>query len=296
MSGKSAHGNGGKVGYYEHSWATKSQSCLSKKVFSCEPHRVQAKLLEPAVWDDLKMLLNDQKYRQVIFEEAKAHAKTFSLKAEVEQAQAKITSLQNQLEATTERITELPKGINANIFFDQILRIQKSKEEYEMKLSEIKADNVNYESPLSVEAFEQFTKDLKQLATKTTDPNIQASICRKLIQKVEVSTTGIVIHYHVGDHHFKNEFEPASKLEGIPKSEVESRFQGLAEKSAGPFFTSRPLPKYSRRAGGTISLTQSNFSDFKTAVDGSNSLLNGRGYRGRTCDIHLVRVTLYQLS
>ena len=146
-----------------------------------------------------------------------------------------------------------------------------------MKLSAIKADNVNYESPLSVEAFEQFTKDLKQLATKTTDPNIQASICRKLIQKVEVSTTGIVIHYHVGDHHFKNEFETASRLVGIPSSEVESRFRGPVEKSAGPAFISRPLLKYSRRAGGPVSQLQTKISGFKTAVDGSNSLTNGSG-------------------
>ncbi len=49
MCGKSAHGNGGKIGYYEHSWATKKESCLTKKTFSCNPHRVLAKKLEPLV-------------------------------------------------------------------------------------------------------------------------------------------------------------------------------------------------------------------------------------------------------
>lgn len=59
MSGKSAHGNGGKIAYYEHSWATKTQSCLSKKVLSCEPHRILAKKIEPVVWADVKRLLLD---------------------------------------------------------------------------------------------------------------------------------------------------------------------------------------------------------------------------------------------
>ena len=37
LVGKSATGNGGKVGYYEHAWATKRDSTLTKKMFKCEP-------------------------------------------------------------------------------------------------------------------------------------------------------------------------------------------------------------------------------------------------------------------
>ncbi len=75
LPGKSAWGNGGKVPYYEHGWATKRQSMLNKKVFACHPHRVQAKILEPKVWE---------KVQDVLFESERAdrrHRKSISRKA-----------------------------------------------------------------------------------------------------------------------------------------------------------------------------------------------------------------------
>ena len=129
--------------------------------------------------------------------------------------------------------------------------------------------------------FEKFTSDLKLLAAKTTDPNVQASIFRKLIKKVEVSTTGIAIHYHVGDHHYEKEFGRAM-AKNIGESDAESSSQGsVGVKPAGPFFISRPLAKYHCRGGGASD------SDF-FIVGGSNSLTNGRGCRTRTCDFSVM--------
>jgi hypothetical protein len=62
MPGKSATGNVGKVGYYEHSWATKRDATLSKKIFRCEPHRVPAKKLEPLVWGKLTSFLTKPEF------------------------------------------------------------------------------------------------------------------------------------------------------------------------------------------------------------------------------------------
>ena len=143
-------------------------------MFSCEPHRILAKKIDPVVWADVKRLLSDKSYAQLIFEEAGAHAQKFSKRAETEKVQSKIASLQNQIEATAERVSELPKGINASIFFDQILKLQKAKEEYEVKLSAVKAEEVNFDSPLNVDEFSKFTSDLRKLATKTTDPKAWA--------------------------------------------------------------------------------------------------------------------------
>jgi len=44
------HGNGGKIAYYEHGWSIRRQSGLVKKIFSFQPMRIQAKILEPIVW------------------------------------------------------------------------------------------------------------------------------------------------------------------------------------------------------------------------------------------------------
>jgi hypothetical protein len=56
MVGKSAHGKREKIGYYEHSWATKRQSCMTKKIFTCDPHRVNAKKVEGLVLAKFKEL------------------------------------------------------------------------------------------------------------------------------------------------------------------------------------------------------------------------------------------------
>ena len=48
-----------KIAYYEHGWATKRQACLVKKVFACNPNRILAKRLKPAVWKELETLIQD---------------------------------------------------------------------------------------------------------------------------------------------------------------------------------------------------------------------------------------------
>ncbi|MFM8314793.1 MAG: recombinase family protein, partial [Deltaproteobacteria bacterium] len=57
LCGKTAHGRIGKVAYYEHSWATRRQACLNKKIFSCNPNRILAKTLEHHVWEKVEELL-----------------------------------------------------------------------------------------------------------------------------------------------------------------------------------------------------------------------------------------------
>ena len=47
MVGKSAHGNGGKIGYYEHASMTVPGATVPELERSCFPIRAQAKLLEP---------------------------------------------------------------------------------------------------------------------------------------------------------------------------------------------------------------------------------------------------------
>ena len=135
----------------------------------------------------------------------------------------------------------------------------------------MKDEDSNQGSPLTVTKFEKFTEELRALSAKALDPNVQASICRKLIEKVEVSTQGITIHYHVGDHHYEIEFDQTEDLSLIGKdAKGESSSRGLVEKSARPFFISRPLGKYR---------IQKSFAEGTTCqtVDGSNSLTSGRG-------------------
>jgi len=260
LCGKSAHGNGGKIGYYEHAWAVKTQACLSKKTFKCEPHRILAKIIEPAVWSDVKRLLLDEKYAREIFEEAKITSKKTSVKGEVEKLRAKVQSIQMQIEATTERISQLPKEIDAKSFFDQILKLQNAKADFELKITQLAQDQLANGAPLSFTDFEGFAIELKRLAQKTTDPEVQAMICRRLIEKVEVSPSGITIQYHVGTANYVEQSIDSGK--------------GLDKKLSRPFFISKPLQKYqneNKMSGGFPEET------ICQLFDGSNKLTNGRG-------------------
>lgn len=256
MCGKSAHGNGGKVGYYEHTWATKNQSCLSKKVFSCQPHRVPAKKMEPVVWESVKRLLLDKEYALTLFTEAQALITRSSKASDVEKLQLKIKSIERQIESTTERVTELPQDVSAKLFYDQILKLQKAKEDQEFKLAALANEDLSFDLPINTEDFERFTIGLKELANKIADPDIQASICRKLIQKIEVSPNGIAIHYFVGGSHFEKTFGDL-KIVGSNTATDSRKVAAL------------PLRKYRRPEPSDASLNLN--------VSGSNNLTIGSG-------------------
>ncbi len=213
----------------------KTQSCLSKKTFTCEPHRIQAKIIEPAVWSDVKTLLLDDAYARDIFNEAKKLVDNITPAGEIEKLKVKASSLQMQIEATTERISQLPKEIDAKSFFDQILKLQNAKVDIEAKIASERLRDASKVEPLSFTDYQVFVSDLRTLAAETTDPEVQAQICRRLIEKVEVSTTGITILYHVGAAHYADR-------------SIESSSQGLEvlakPVAPRPFFISKPLPKY----------------------------------------------------
>jgi Recombinase zinc beta ribbon domain len=72
MPGKSATGRNGKVGYYEHSWATKRDSTLSKKIFRCEPHRIPSRIIEPLVWQEVVKFVTKRDFIEAIHKKVKA--------------------------------------------------------------------------------------------------------------------------------------------------------------------------------------------------------------------------------
>ncbi|MFX7620775.1 zinc ribbon domain-containing protein, partial [Acinetobacter baumannii] len=71
MSGKTAHGNGGKFAYYEHIWQTRANANHVKQAFHCEPPRVQADRIEEVVWREVKAFLTNPDMAKAMLEEAK---------------------------------------------------------------------------------------------------------------------------------------------------------------------------------------------------------------------------------
>jgi site-specific DNA recombinase len=91
MVGKSAHGRSGKVGYYEHGWSRRRQACLDVKSLStCRPYRLQAKKLEPAVWEIVSNYLKSPKAAQELIRAAEAVHRERSKSSESRKVRDKI--------------------------------------------------------------------------------------------------------------------------------------------------------------------------------------------------------------
>ena len=262
LCGKSAHGNGGKIGYYEHTLAVKTQNCLSKKVLGCTPNRLPARVIEAEVWADMQRLLSAETYARQIFEEARKLTGATGLNIEIQKLRAKCQSIDLQIEAVTERIGQLPKEIDAKVFFEQIMKLQKAKAEIERQIV-ISAADGRTEKVITFDHFEAFRNKLVGML-KGSDPNVMAAICRRVIDRIEINASQELIQYtifyHVGETHYRS-------LEKGPLPETTDKGRMEAEKSAG----SRPLPKYGRErvlseAAGTVE---------KSLSVGSNSLFNG---------------------
>ena len=204
----------------------------------------------------MKKVLLDDSYAKVIFEEAQVKFATrHDFSKEIQKIKAKLASIQNQIEATTERIAELPKGVEAKSFYDLILKLQEKKLFFESEIQNLKNSQKDQEKPIDFEDFKNFTKGLKALTEKCTDPTEQAAIIRKLVERIEVTPNGIIMHYHVGGIHYARELNDAPIATG---SALNTKTKGLVDHTR-PF--SKSLLKYRVE---------------NLAVRCSNSLTNGR--------------------
>lgn len=205
LSGKSAHGNSGKVGYYEHSWATKRESCLTKKTFTCEPHRVLAKKLEPVVMENVKRLLFERKFAEELLEEANRLYAKDEGNSELEKLKAKFYGINSQTEALTERLSQIPKSVSAVPIFKQMERLEANKRGIESRIQEYGRKGQSGDKPVELATYEAFANYLREIMKTEADSGVQAKIIARLIHRVEVGTKSVNIHYYAGQEHFERE-------------------------------------------------------------------------------------------
>jgi hypothetical protein len=185
MPGKSATGNGGKVAYYEHVWATKRDAILSKKMFRCEPHRVPAKKLEPLIQDKMRSMLLTKSFMKQILENVKTKHKDNPLRKDEERLKAKIFGVNSQIEALAERLAELPKSISPAPIFRQLERLEEVKKENEEQLKNLKTSGrSSLDRIADLEKFENFAIHYKHFLKDATVTELK-QILQKFIRKVE---------------------------------------------------------------------------------------------------------------
>lgn len=236
MPGKSATGNGGKFGYYEHSWATKRDSTLSKKIFACDPHRVPAKVLEETVWSGVVAFLTKEEKLVEMLNRLRKQSESNPLTKERDRLRAKIAGINSQLEGVAERIAELPKGISAAPLYKQMQKLESVKNEYEASLALLsesgqgRADRI-----VQFDALRAFAKHYKEFLTQDSNPQQRNRLIRKFVEKVEVGVDSIRINFFVDKKHYERELAIAESgsASGKPIKGF-SRFLGSQTLTNGP--------------------------------------------------------------
>ena len=158
MCGKSAHGNGGKIPYYEHGWLTRKNGSLLKKAFDCKPYRVQAKLLEPLVWEKIEELLSTPEVAQELLNDAKLRWQDSGERHDFDRSKARIADLKQQLEILAERLGSFPKHLSPDPIYTQMAKLQDQLKEENERKQNLESKITHREEPIQLQAYLELLK------------------------------------------------------------------------------------------------------------------------------------------
>jgi site-specific DNA recombinase len=204
MPGKSATGNAGKVGYYEHAWATKRDSTLTKKLFKCDPHRVPQKRLEPLVWRELVKFVTNTDFMKTMLAEVRVKHDGNPGQREKERLKAKLYGVNSQIDAVAERLTQLPKSVSAAPIFKQLEKLESAKREIEEGLTKVEILPGGEERLVKVKTFEEFAEHYRKLIDRA-DHETRKSMVQKFVKKIEVGVDSVKIHWIMDQEHYERE-------------------------------------------------------------------------------------------
>jgi site-specific DNA recombinase len=206
MPGKSATGGSGKVAYYEHAWATKRDSTLSKKLFKCDPHRIPAKKLEPLVMEKFKEFLLNPHFAKSILEKVKNHHKENPHRKDEERLKAKVYGVTGQIDGLAERLAELPKSISAAPIYKQMERLEEIKRDYDNDLAALKATGkTSLDRVVNFDVFDDFASYYRKFFTAVIPPNDLKQMLKRFIHRVDVGVDKVKVHWLVDGEHYDRE-------------------------------------------------------------------------------------------
>jgi len=258
LTGKSAHGNGGKIGYYEHSWATRRQACLNKKIFDHAPQRILAKMIEPKVWERVTALLTDPSNSELLIASALNVYRNENQVQNTDRLRSKVRGIEEQVEALAEHLAKIPKGLSPAPIFSQMEKLEALKSVAAAEVDDILRSGVRSEPPTALRDYQTYLAQIRQLLTISDSPELRTKIIHRLVRKIEVAEGALRIHFYVGKHQFVQP-EPV-----------------------------RPTGSDTERI--IIGGLPSGKAAFTFLDNGSNRLTNGGSARGRTVDLYHVKV------
>jgi Recombinase zinc beta ribbon domain len=198
MPGKSAHGNSGKIAYYEHSWQTKKNSTLSKKVFDCKPARVPAKIAEELVMEKVKLLISSEQFAKDLFTQAKSQLGQNIAEKDLDRCRQRSYGLNSQIEALAERIANLPSDVPPEPLYRQLAKINDLKKSEEKRLPDLRSMAHNKGEVADLYDFKSLQNALKDLINDKTNPEVLRAVIARLIHRIEIGPDFIEIKYIVG--------------------------------------------------------------------------------------------------
>lgn len=198
LCGKSAHGNSGKIAYYEHAWSTRRQACLNKKVFACNPNRIQAKIIEKYVWEKIEELLTMPEVAQSLIEQAKSEHESQVHVTEMDKIRNKVRGVEEQIEALAEHLSKIPKGINPTPVFSQMQRLETIKAESQSELEKMSQSGICTDVPVGLKDYRAYLTALRSLLGLADSPELKSKIIKWCVAKVELLPSSFKIHYFVG--------------------------------------------------------------------------------------------------
>lgn len=203
MIGKSAHGKTCKVGYYEHASTTIPGANVPGLKRSCDPIRVRARLLEPALWEQIVSLLKEENFAQGLLDSAKRAHRLNPGSKEAEKCNQMVFSLDRQLEVLAERLSTLPSEISPTPIYKQMEKLESRKKEAQKKLSELESSGFVKDEPCEMKDFKKFLLVLEGLLQREDNLKMRQKIIRYLVNKIYVLPDGFEVHFNVGETYIK---------------------------------------------------------------------------------------------
>jgi site-specific DNA recombinase len=214
MLGKSANGNSGKVPYYEHGWSIRKNAFNPDAKITCaNPKRIQAKLVEPAVWQIAIDLLEDDRIAKDLWAAAQEAQNAHSSDAEFKRLRGRLDIIKRQLEATAEHLTKLPPEMSPMPIFEQMKKLELEKSELQAELNELSA----YQTLNPPVEFSDYTSLLQKIrhGLDGADDALKARIVTTLIKGIEILPASIRVHYRMGKGDFSIDLKVLKRSEGM---------------------------------------------------------------------------------
>ncbi len=223
MVGKTANGNGGKVGYYDHGNVHRRFQCTTEKPARCTHVRVQALKLEEAVWQGVEEhLRNPELARQLVHDATTAHEKD-EARNEGAALKQKVTHLKRRLEGLAGRLADLPPDISPEPVFDLMRKTEAEIKAVESRAVELGPNLGMTSLPVELESYQSLIAGLTRL--DSADPSVREKIIELLVHKIVITPDGFQIDFYGGEMEIERGLAHAGPRPSSSKKETTELFQ-----------------------------------------------------------------------